>query len=317
VSAGPGGQSDGDETASGAGLGLLGIAGGSIEAEILPAIGARLHRLRAFGHDLLRTPDDLRPYDDDPYFYGSYPMAPWCNRVAAGPAVVAGRAVDLPVTFPDGTAIHGQVSRRPWEIVDAGAGHATLRIDAGGDGWPWRYTVEERIAISGDMLELGLRLTNGSDGPMPGGLGFHPWFLRPVRVAIAASAVHPSNLATEPEPIAVSGSLDRRRLEALPDGLDATWTDLADPPVILAWPDLAIRATFRVRAPTRFIVAASFAGMDAIAVEPQTHAPDGLRRLEHGEPGGLALVPPGGTLDLNVSLAFKRTAQARDGVSQT
>jgi aldose 1-epimerase len=299
--------------------GLLRIADGSLAAEVLPGIGARLHRLRAFGHDLLRTPHDLRPYDDDPYFYGSYPMAPWCNRVAAGPGVVAGRAIDLPVTFPDGTAIHGQVSRRSWEVVDAGAAHATLRIDAGGDGWPWPYTVEERIAIAGDTLRLGLRLTNRSDGPMPGGLGFHPWFLRPIRVAIAASTVHPSNLATAPEPVAVSGLLDRRRLEALPDGLDATWADLADPPAILDWPDVGIRATMTVAAvpPGRFVVAASFAGMDAIAVEPQTHAPDGLRRLERGEPGGLALVPPGGTLELDVGLAFERTAPAPEGARQT
>ena len=98
--------------------GLVRIAGGAIEIEVLPAIGARLHRLRAFGEDLLRTPWDLRPHLDDPYFYGSYPMAPWCNRIAAGRTPFHDRVIDLPASFPDGTAIHGQVSRRPW--TDAG-----------------------------------------------------------------------------------------------------------------------------------------------------------------------------------------------------
>ena len=287
--------------------GIVRIAGGPLEVEVVPAIGARLHRLRAFGHDLLRTPWDLRPHVDEPYFYGSYPMAPWCNRVAAGRIEVAGRTIDLPATFPDGTAIHGQVARRAWE--DAGDGR--FEIAAGGDGWPWPYAVEERISIvgagpSGARLELALRLTNRSDEPMPGGIGFHPWFRRPVRVAINAASVHPSNLATDPLPVAVGGVHDRRRLEEMPDGLDATWTDLADPPVILEWPTAAIRATMRFDAPTRFIVAATLPGSDAVAVEPQTHAPDGIRRLLGGEPGGLALIPPGETLELVVGLDFER-----------
>jgi aldose 1-epimerase len=283
---------------------LVRIAGGAIELEVYPAVGARLHRLRAFGHDLLRTPWDLQPYVDDPYFYGSYPMAPWCNRVAAGRAVVAGRAIDLPATFPDGTAIHGQVSRRAWEDL----GDGRFRIEGGGDGWPWRYEVEQAIAIDGDRLELTLRLTNRSDDAMPGGLGFHPWFRAPVHVAIAAAAVHPSNLATEALPVPVSGAYDRRHLEAMPEGLDSTWTDLGDPPVILRWPETGIRATMTIAAPARFVVAANLAGTDAVAVEPQTHAPDGIRRLLAGEPGGLALIPPGARLELAVGLAFERTA---------
>jgi len=292
---------------------LVRLAGGPIEVEVLPAAGARLHRLRVLGHDLLRTPDDLQRHVDDPYFWGSYPMAPWCNRVPAGPATVAGRAIDLPATFPDGTAIHGQVARRAWHNV----GDGRFRIEAGGDGWPWPYGVDQEIRIDGDVLELRLRLTNDSDAAMPGAIGFHPWFRRPVRVAIAAAAVHPDNLATDALPVPVFGRFDRRRLEALPDGLDAAWADLADPPVVLDWPDAAIRATMSVDGPTRFIVAASPAAIDAVAVEPETQAPNGLRRLARGEPGGLALLPPGTSLELVVRLAFGRSGDQCDAAGQT
>ena len=294
---------------------LVRLAGGPIELEIVPAVGARLHRLRAFGYDLLRTPHDLRPYLDDPYFYGSYPMAPWCNRVPAGRSVVAGHVVDLPASFPDGTAIHGQVSRRAWSVV----GDGRFRITGGGDGWPWPYEVEQQFEIAGARLILGLRLTNLADSAMPGGLGFHPWFRAPVEVRIGADAVHPDNHATLAEPIPVSGAYDLRRLGPMAHGLDATWAGISDPPIVLAWPDAGIRATFEVDAPTRFVTAANLFD-DAIAVEPQTHAPDGLGRLVRGEPGGLALIPPGGTLELRVTIDFERRGDpsaGRDSEPQT
>ncbi|HEX2754432.1 MAG TPA: hypothetical protein VHM48_03155 [Candidatus Limnocylindrales bacterium] len=291
---------------------IVRLADRAIEIEVLPAAGARLHRLRVFGHDLLRTPDDLQRHVDDPYFWGSYPMAPWCNRVPSGPALAAGRAIDLPASFPDGTAIHGQVARRPWQV----AGHGRFQIDGGGDGWPWSYGVEQEIRIGDGVLLLRLRLTNRSDEPMPGGIGFHPWFRRPIRVAIAAATVHPVNVATEALPVPVSGRYDRRRLEPMPDGLDSAWADLSDPPVVLDWPDAGVRATMSIDAPNRFIVAASPIAIDAVAVEPETQAPDGLRRLARGEPGGLVLLPPGGSLELVVRLAFETVSDRPDPARQ-
>jgi aldose 1-epimerase len=281
---------------------LVRLGAGSVEVEVLPAVGARIHRLRVHGQDLLRVPDDIRRHVDDPYFWGSYPMAPWCNRIAAGRKAVAGRELDLPASFPDGTAIHGQVSRVAW----AQTGESTFRIQAGGDGWPWPYEVEQAFSFGGDNLSLTLRLTNLADESMPAGVGIHPWFRRPVRVAINAGAVHPSNLATQGEPEPVAGRLDRRALEALPDGLDAAWTELSDPPIELEWPSMGGGATVEVSDSVRYVVAASPAEIDAIAVEPQTHAPAGIRRLVEGETGALMLLDPGETLEMAVRFAFKR-----------
>jgi aldose 1-epimerase len=276
------------------------IGDGPIEVEILPAVGARLHRLRVDGHDLLRTPPDVARHLDDPWFWGSYPMAPWCNRIASGTTAVLGRALDLPATFPDGTAIHGQVSQAPWAQV----GDGSFRIRAGGGGWPWPYEVEQDVAARGRELELGLRLTNLAEEPMPAGLGIHPWFRRPVRVAIRADAAYRSYAAPEAEPEPVAARFDRRRLEELPDGLDACWTELTEPPILLEWPSGGVRATIATAPPVRYVVAASPAEIDAVAVEPQTHAPAGIRRLVNGEPGALTLLDPGATLAMTVRFAF-------------
>ena len=62
----------------------LHLGDGPLEAVLLPEAGARLHRLRAFGHDLLRTPSDADDHLREPFFWGGYVMAPWCNRLAAG-----------------------------------------------------------------------------------------------------------------------------------------------------------------------------------------------------------------------------------------
>lgn len=280
----------------------LTLANEAIEAEFLPALGARLHRLRVYGQDLLRTPGDLGAYAREPFVWGSFVMAPWCNRLKAGTAHVGSHEVRLEPNFPDGTAIHGQVYRLAWEHLPGG----TLRVRAGGDGWPWEYEVTLNVTVDHHTLRLDHALTNLWTEPMPAGIGIHPWFRRPVRVAIHADAVYGRNTDTSPEPEPVHGPFDLRALREMPDGLDATWTGLARPPVHLLWPTLGVQATMNVTAPEVFIVAASPRSLEAIAVETQTHAPQGLRRLLRHEPGALTMLGPEESLRMSVELAFEQ-----------
>ena len=272
-----------------------------VELSVLPSIGARLHRLRVYGQDLLRTPADPRTHAFDPFCWGGYVMAPWCNRVATGRLRVGNRVIDLPSNFSDGSAIHGQVYAAPWRQT----GEAGFSIYGGGDGWPWPYSSSLTIAIADDNeVRLDQTLTNLADEPMPAGVGFHPWFRDPVTVAIHAELVYGSNTDSPPIPGPVSGSLDLRELQTMAIGTDATWVPTSDPPVQLHWPTAGIRATLTAAAPAIHIVAAN-PGNGAIAVEPQTHAPQGLRRLLHHEPGGLQLLDPGQVLNLTTVLAFQ------------
>jgi aldose 1-epimerase len=280
----------------------LNLASESLEAEFLPELGARLHRLRVFGQDLLRTPPDLGAYAREPFFWGSFVMAPWCNRIQAGAVRFGSREIRLDSNFPDGTAIHGQVYGLAWDRFP----HGTLRVQAGGDGWPWDYEVTQRIEIDSHTLRLDHTLTNLSDEPMPAGIGIHPWFVRPAQIRIRAAAVYPRNTDSAPDPEPVAGPFDLREPRPLADGLDATWTAVGAPPVELAWPNLGVSATMHVAAETAFIVAASPASLEAIAVEPQTHAPQGLRRLLNHEPGALTVLNPRDSLPFSVDLEFGR-----------
>jgi len=243
-----------------------------------------------------------------PFFWGAYQMAPWCNRTDARPTTVAGATVNLPPNFRDGTAIHGQVYLREWS---ADGDDAFSVRGGGGGGWPWPYTVRAHFAVDGLEVRIRQSVQNTGETTMPAGLGLHPWFMKPVEVAIDAARVFDRNSGSRPEPEPVSGKLDRRSLSKLPDNLDATWAALGDPPVKLRWPELGIGATMSVASTNTFVVAASPIELDAIALEPQTHAPDGLRRLARGETGALEWVEPGSSLTLETRLTFESIQEDR------
>jgi aldose 1-epimerase len=275
----------------------------SLEVALLPELGARIHRIRAFGTDILRTPEDPATHRADPFFWGAYPMAPWCNRVRPGAIRIAGRTVDLEPNFTDGTAIHGQAATRPWRMHADGS----LHFVGGGanDGWPWSYEVVAMAAIDGSDLTLDYVLINRSDGSMPGGIGLHPWFRRPVQLGLPAAAVYPANAGSAPDPEPVGGAHDLRIRRFPAFGLDGTWTDLAAPRFELVWPNAGIAATVEMASARQLIAVATPAHVDAIAVEPQSHGPDGLRRLANDEPDALTLMSPGATLGLRLRLHFE------------
>ncbi|HET8777217.1 MAG TPA: hypothetical protein VFN76_06115 [Candidatus Limnocylindria bacterium] len=282
----------------------LRLADGPLEAVLLPDAGARLHRIGAFGVDLLRTPDDPATHLSDPFFWGAYVMAPWCNRLSAAPTRVGRHVVDLAPNFPDGTAIHGQVASTPWTVDADGT---TCRVVAGADGWPWSYEVAMVVSVAAAVLSVGLTLTNRSTKPMPAGVGIHPWWRRPVAIAVPASRVYPSNTSASARSVQVAGDYDLRELAEPPPNLDATWTDLGQPTIELEWPDDGIHATLRLSADADHVAVATPPDLPAIAVEPQTHAPDGLGRLLRGERGGLRLLQPGEDTRFDLGLSVRRT----------
>jgi aldose 1-epimerase len=277
----------------------------SLEVVILPALGGRIHRIRAFGHDLLRTPREPEAHASDPFFWGAYPMAPWANRAPAGVRELAGRRLALRPNFVDGTAIHGLVYADPWETV----ADETLAIRHGGDGgaWPWAFELTLAAAVEHDSLVLDYRLVNRSAEPMPAGIGLHPWFRRPMEVRVPSERVYTTNIGSPRDPAPVAGTHDLRTLGRPADGLDATWAGVSPARVELAWPRDGVTAELEIGATGEPLVAiASPPSIDAVAIEPQTHGPDPLRRLERGEPDAPALLGGGDELRLVLTLTVAR-----------
>ncbi len=281
------------------GVRVVTLAHGDLELSIVPEYGARLHALRLRGQDMLRTPDDLAMHEREPFFWGAFTMAPWGNRATTERITVAGRALHLRPNFEDGSAIHGQVYVLPWQQVD----ESVFRIEHRGHGWPWPYEVRLLIQIDASRARLSQRLTNLSDSPMPAGMGIHPWFAGQPEIAIHSGLAYRSNTNPDTRPAPVTGPVDLRQRTAMAKGVDATWADPGDPAAELWWPD-GRHLAIRVLTATPHIVAANLPGIDAIAVESETHAPPGLGRLLDGEPGGVTLLDPGSMLTLTTILEF-------------
>lgn len=277
-----------------------------LEVVVLPWVGARMHSITAFGEQLTHTPDDLHEHELAPHHWGGYHMAPWCNRIAPGVYEVAGRELELTANFDDGSAIHGFHVDTPWEL----AGNDTFVAEGGGgDGWPWQYAIAVTYAVAGPALSVRYLLTNLSDSPMPGGVGFHPWFRVPSRVRIPSATVFPDNESTAAEPEPVHGRFDLRQPAALAPGVDACWPGL-DPAVMTVWwDDLGIALDYsgrRVDGGSVLAVAAHLPEVRGAAFELQTHAPAGLRRLLDDEPYPLDLLAPGAALQLHLEFDFSR-----------
>ncbi|MGH2417190.1 MAG: hypothetical protein ACRDFY_02555, partial [Candidatus Limnocylindria bacterium] len=174
--------------------------------------------------------------------------------------------------------------------------------------WPWAYEVTASVALDGSCLAMRFELVNRSHAPMPAGIGLHPWFRQPVEVRLPADAAYASNTDSPVQPEPVAGPFDLRAMAVPAVDLDATWTDLREPRVELAWPGIRISARLEVRAERALVAMATPADVDAVAIEPQTHAPDGLRRLANGEPDAPATLEPGAALRLALRMTFERSA---------
>jgi aldose 1-epimerase len=189
-----------------------------------------------------------------------------------------------------------------WTVTGA----ATCAVRAGDDGWPWPYEVTLAAEARDAALSLRWRLTNLANEPMPAGIGFHPWWRGPVQLSVDAGLVYASNVSPTADPRPVSGPLDLRAAGFPADGLDGTWTDASVIPVELSWPELGVHATMTASSGARFVAVATPPDLDAIAVEPQTHAPDGLGRLLDGRADGLMWLPVGEALGLDLQIRVRR-----------
>ncbi len=283
------------------------------DAGILPETGAsiaygRVH-IGGAARELLRTTAEA-DYDSASKT-SSFIMMPWCNRIKDGILSFGGVEYQLRAEKDDGTARHGDVRKRAWDVVSADALHILLRLDStryADMNWPFRFTGEAEYRLDGRDFAWRLSLRNDDPRSMPGGFGYHPYFVRePKAVEIPCDSMFElvDYLAVAP-PVPVSAALDFRAAKPLGT---TPYNDLltgrrGDQPSRLIYDDFEIV----LRSDPLFRHQLLFApeGEPFYALEPMSNASDGFNLYQRGlAASGVFVLAPGETISAEVRLTVQ------------
>jgi aldose 1-epimerase len=107
----------------------------------------------------------------------SFPLVPYVNRIRGGRFTFRGQEIRLtPNMAGDPSPLHGQGWLNPWRVEEAAPSRAVLSFRHSAGEWPWDYEARQEFALDEQGLSATLTCRNVSAGPMPCGLGFHPYF---------------------------------------------------------------------------------------------------------------------------------------------
>jgi aldose 1-epimerase len=279
-------------------------------AEVWPALGFNCFAW----HDLL--------YADPALFTGGRPtrsgipvLFPFPNRIRDGRFTWEGKEYKLPLNDPaQKNAIHGFACRRPWRVIGSGADDSSAWVTgafrcslddpASLPLWPADHEIELTVRLGRSVLRLEAVVRNPDKGPLPFGLGYHPYFTRPSRVEVPAAQywVLEDNLPTGerrpvdgPRDLNTPRPFDQLQLDDVLTGLPARAPRM----------DGLIERAALYRAdgsPLRLFCSADFREMvvftpphrQAFCVEPYTCTTDAVNLQKKGVDAGWRVLSPGG-----------------------
>lgn len=282
------------------------LAAGCLQLELAPAIGGAIAR---FDHIAggRRTPV-LRPSPAPLHSVleaASFPLVPFVNRIRGGGFDFRGRQVRIAPNMPgDPSPLHGQGWLAPWRVEQSSATEAELLFEHPAGEWPWAYESRQHFALDAGGLAMRITCRNGSDEPMPCGLGVHPYFNCGPGTRIETGVEHVWTVDQQVLPVARVAATSRYDIADSPvcgrdldNGYDG-WSGsavLTDPD----WPfDIALSSP-----DARFFQLYSPASGGIFVAEPVTHANDALSNPEEQWAGlGIRILEPGETMQLDARL---------------
>lgn len=279
---------------------MITLTAGSSSLTLAPDLGGSVLGLTLGGHRVLRAAEQAGAVLDS----AAFPLIPFAGRIDQGRFEWMGRSIQLAANFPpEPHAIHGMCWQQPWTVRDQTATSLEMSRHHDGTGWPWAYRSTQTFTLTGDALRLDLSLTNCADTPMPGGLGWHPYFIRGDAVLTARTGLI---WAARP------GTIGTRPVAPTPD------TDLSGPRPVAGlvidnaydWPARSARMDWpghhgvALTASDLFgrLVVYTPPGEDFFCVEPLSHAPDAHNRNHDPAKTGLRPLAPGETMHGTISL---------------
>ncbi len=288
---------------------------------ILPETGASIAfaRVRKDGAWV----DVMRPTSEADYGNSSncasFIMLPWCNRIKDGLLRFEGQTHQLRTTKDDGTARHGDVRGRAWQVIEATATSIRMSLhsnDFPDMNWPFRFSAAAEYLLLENSFTWILTLKNEDERPFPAGFGHHPYFVKPegthspqVQIPCDHQFELVDYLAVAP-PVPVRSELDFREARSL-DGLvlnDLLTGKIRNKHTELRYPGKNIGLMMQSSDIFEHILIFAPEGKPFFAVEPMSNASDGFNLFADGVPGsGVFVLQPGeeriGMVDLKTDFS--------------
>lgn len=152
---------------------VLDVEGWRLVAD--PAHGGRIVSCFWQGHPILVPGTPGVPPEQE--HAGSFPLVPFSNRIESASFPFQGQTITLHAPeFLMPFALHGHGWRSPWQVSASTPSLLVMEYVHRPRSWPWPYRAVHRVRLSEQCLQLTIELCNLGDGPMPAGIGFHPYF---------------------------------------------------------------------------------------------------------------------------------------------
>ena len=285
---------------------LIRLRAGALAVDLAPACGGSIARF-AVAKDG-ESVDILRPAHPealawrDPLGTASFPMIPYCGRIARARFAFGGETFELDRNFGDSPhSIHGNAWRRPWTVAAQGADHADLVLEHDGGAlpreWPFSYRARQVFALDPRGLRIAVEVVNRDRRPMPLSFGLHPYFPMTPQAALTTKVsgiwesdegMLPSGVA--PVPRDIDFSAGRRLADIAVDNCFAGWDGRA----VLHRPGVGLTIEIASGPPFTQFVVYTPPHREFFCAEPQSAAPDAINLAARGvKDTGLIVLAPG------------------------
>lgn len=284
------------------------LARGDLRVEIDPAYGGRLTAFwseRDTGRVDWITPTPAEGRDAEaPHKAGMFPLVPFSNRIKDARFAYAGQDYTIEATEPGRPhAIHGHGHRAGWTVSGRSEHAATLHMSHDGSDWPAAYSVAQRFDLRAGDLVVHLIVDNLGPGPMPVGLGWHPFLPvrggRPEVIANLKTMWPPVRDSIPDGPTVLPADLDFSSGLRPPEGLDTGFGGW-DGEARVTWPAEGVALVLKATGPLDHLILYTPFDRDFFCLEPVSHpinainlaadpASVGMRRLAAGERFGVSL----------------------------
>lgn len=205
--------------------------------------------------------------------------------------------MELASSFPEQGhphALHGVAWLKPWTVREADQGRALITYTHEGDGWPWRFEVQQRFEIGECGLAHEISLLNCDDTPMPAGIGLHPYF--PLTPLTRYLGRHRGEWLTDAQGLPYALQV-RASAEDWWEGapVSARVVDTVyvgrEGDLSIWWPERELSLRIAPSQELSFTVVYAPAGANFFCVEPVSHETDAVNRPD--EATGLRWLEPG------------------------